>query len=224
MVHRGAAVVLGLASGVFAFAAVFGLTHSIPAGVVVALAATAVVAWATGTGRVFAFDEDAVPKSYKVASAVVSVLALILLTRLTVFMVDPSKVNCSANPFSQWEIGHSCLTAYHIAGKLVGVENVYSPALYNAPEDNPSAPRKARKLGPFNVDVFEYPPPFLLLPRALRLLTPDFQPFRMLWFGLNGAFILIAMVVTARMLGPMAGTRAVLLTPLAWLFLPPKLV
>ena len=223
MIHRGAAVVLGLASGLFAFPAVFGLTHSIPAGVVVALVATAVVAWATGTGRVFAFDDGAVPKSYKAASAVVSVLAIILLTRLTIFMVDPSKVNCSANPFSQWEIGHSCLTAYHIAGKLVGVENVYSPALYNAPEDNPSAPRKARKLGPFNVDVFEYPPPFLLLPRAFHLLTPDFMDLRPLWFAFCGSVLLAGLVAVAAHIGGAIGTRALLLSPLLWIAVPATL-
>ncbi len=75
-------------------------------------------------------------------------------------------------------------------------------------------------LGPFRIDVFEYPPPFLLLPRALGLLTDDFMRFRMLWFALNGAVVLLGFVVVARFMGPIAVTRALLLSPLVWLALP----
>lgn len=166
---------------------------------------------------------SAVPASYKVFAAVVSVLALILLTRLTIFMVDPSKVSCSANPFSQWEIKHSCLTAYYIAGQAVGVQNIYSPELYNAPEDNPSAPRKPRTLGPFNVDVFEYPPPFLLLPRAFHLLTPDFMDLRPVWFAFCAAVLLAGLVAVAAHIGGPIGTRALLLSPLLWIAVPSTL-
>ena len=44
---------------------------------------------------------------------------------------------------------------------------------------------RRRKLGPLNVDNYEYPPPFLLVPRILGLVTPDFWGFRRLWFALN---------------------------------------
>ena len=80
--------------------------------------------------------------------------------------------------------------------------------------------RKALWLGPFKIDVYEYPPPFLLLPRALRLVTPDFDRLRMVWFGLNGSIVLVAILVLARSLGPAAGTRALLLSPLVWVALP----
>jgi len=84
------------------------------------------------------------------------------------------------------------------------------------PNDDATKPRNARMLGPFKIDVFEYPPPYLLLPRALRLLTPDFMRLRMLWFGLSGGVVLLAFLVVARSLGPAASTRALLLSPIIW--------
>lgn len=52
------------------------------------------------------------------------------------------------------------------------------------------------------------------------MLVPDFIRFRALWFGLNAGVVLLAMVVAARSLGRVAGTRALLLSPLVWASLP----
>jgi hypothetical protein len=71
-------------------------------------------------------------------------------------------------------------------------------------------------MGAFGIDVYEYPPPFLLVPRVCRLLTTDFMRMRTFWFGLNAGVVLLAMLVVARLLGPAAGTRALLLLPLVW--------
>ena len=54
----------------------------------------------------------------------------------------------------------------------------------------------------------------LLLPRTLAILTPEFLRFRMVWFALNGAVLVIGLLIVARMLGPVAGTRALLFSPL----------
>jgi hypothetical protein len=219
MIHRGAAVVLGLASGLIVFGAAFAVLHSTTAAVVIALVAATVVAWATETRRLFTFDEGACPKSLKVSSAAVSVLGLILLTRLTFFMADPSRVNCSVIPASRWEVAHSCLTAYHIAAELVGTANVYEGSLYSVP-DSGTGPRTPRKLGPFNVDVFEYPPQFLLLPRAFQLLTPDFMDLRLLWFAFSCGVLLAGLIVVPAQIGGAIGTRALLLSPLLWIAIP----
>src|SRR5207253_4855086 len=56
----------------------------------------------------------------------------------------------------------------------------------------------------------------LPLPRALLAVAPDFLRFRSLWFGLMGAVVLGAMLVTARLMGAAAGTRALLYSPLIW--------
>jgi hypothetical protein len=222
MIRRAAAAILGLASGLFAFAAALAVIHSTAAAVVIALVAATVVAWATETGRLFTFDEGACPKSLRMVSAVVSVLGLILLTRLTIFMADPSKVSCSINPYSKWEIGHSCLSAYHVADEAIGIENVYESTLYSVP-DSGTGPRTPRTLGPFNVDVFEYPPQFLLLPRAFHLLTPDFLDLRLLWFAFSGGVLLTGLIVVSAHIGGAIGTRALLLSPLLWIALPSTL-
>src|SRR4029453_13142281 len=98
--------------------------------------------------------------------------------------------------------------------------NVYDDALYTAPDDRRDGPRKPLKLGPFNVDVFEYPPPFLLLPRALLLVAHDFMSLRMLWFALDCAGVMAVMIAVARRMGPAAGTRALLLASLMWAAVP----
>jgi alpha-1,2-mannosyltransferase len=72
----------------------------------------------------------------------------------------------------------------------------------------------------FRVDMFEYPPPFLLLPRALTGVVPEFLRLRMVWFALEGGVLLLAFLVVARMLGREAGARAFLLSPLIWAALP----
>jgi hypothetical protein len=75
------------------------------------------------------------------------------------------------------------------------------------------ARRIPRVLAGFNVDDYEYPPPFLLLPRAFRLVTDDFVQLRMLWHGLSVAVVLLMAAVLARSLGSVDGTRALLLFP-----------
>jgi alpha-1,2-mannosyltransferase len=166
-------------------------------------------------------DEAATSRGLKIVSGLATIAALVLLGRLTVFMVDPSRVACSFVPSSDWEVRHSCLSAYFVAtNAATEAPNVYADSLYTMPDDDPRTLRKPRMIGPFRIDVYEYPPTFLILPRALRVLVPDFTRFRMLWFGLNGGVVLFAMLPVARALGPAAGTRALLLSPLVWAALP----
>jgi hypothetical protein len=68
--------------------------------------------------------------------------------------------------------------------------------------------------------VYEYPPPFLLLPRALMRLAPDFLHLRMVWFALCGMTWMLALWLVARSQGPIAGARAILLAPLVLLSIP----
>jgi alpha-1,2-mannosyltransferase len=115
------------------------------------------------------------------------------------------------------------LTAYYVAANAVRTSpNVWDNALYSASDDDPSQPRKPLMMGPFQVDVFEYPPPFLLLPKAVAAITPDFMDLRALWFAINLLGMVGAMIAIARALGPEAGTRALLLMPFVFLS-PPTL-
>lgn len=208
---------LGIASGIFGFTAGKGLTGSWLAAALIAAIVAGLVALFAYRRASFALDVTACSRRFKIFSALATLVALIQLARLAVFTVDPSRVEYSFLPASKWEVQHSCLSAYFIASEAASSQvNIYDNLLYSMPDDDPSAPRKPRMLGPFNIDVYEYPPQFLLLPRALATLTPDFMDFRMVWFALNGGVLLLAFVVVARFLGPADGTRALLLSPLVW--------
>ena len=169
---------------------------------------------------VIALERAACSRALLIVSGLATIVALVQVARLAVFMVAPSQVAYSSIPWSAWETDHSCLSAYFVAARSVGdAPSVYDDSLYSLPGDK-SAPRKARMLDRFRIDPYEYPPPFLLLPRTLRLVAPDFLRHRLLWFALNLGGILLAVIVVARRLGPAAGTRALLLSPLLWAALP----
>ncbi len=120
-------------------------------------------------------------------------------------------------PWSTFSRHHYCATAYFVAGVAAReVTNVYDNALYDRPDSVASAQRKPRTIDGFNVDVYEYPPPFLLLPRVLMRVAPEFTRFRMVWFGLSSASLLVAMLLVAAALPRAQATRAVLLMPLVW--------
>lgn len=208
------------ATGLFTFAAGRGVSGSALVAALAAVGAALLAGIGLYRRRGFAIESVAVPRWLAIVSAVAALLALAQVGRLTVYMVDSSRTAFSFVPSSQWEREHSCLTAYHVAAEASSTSGIYDDALYSLPDDDPTGPRKARMLEAFKVDVFEYPPPFLLLPRALLFLTPEFLDHRMLWFALCGGLLLLGLVTLAARLGPVQGTRALLLSPFVWLALP----
>jgi hypothetical protein len=212
---------LGLAVGLFTFALGVGMTGSWVAAAAICLVSTGVVGWLFWKRPFVELDPAACPRGLAIVAALATVLAFVQLARLTVFVVAPSRAGFAQFPSSDFEVHHSCVSAYYVAAQAASDSpNVYDKALYNAPDDNPAQMRKPKMLGPFNIDVYEYPPPFLPLPRLLQLVAPQFVPFRMVWFGLNGLALLAAFVLVARSLGPTAGTRALLLSPLVMAAIP----
>lgn len=214
------AAALGAAADIFTFTGAMGITGSRASAGLIGLAVAVTVAFAAW--KKLPLDRAACSRGLLILSGVATVLTLVALGRAGIYATDPGRTACSFIPASTWEVQHSCLTAYHVAGQaaLSGNAGIYDNALYSMPDDDPAGPRKARTLGPFKIDVYEYPPPFLLLFQALHLLTPSFLDLRMLWFALNGAIVLLAIVIVAASLGPAPGTRALLLAPLVLLALP----
>ncbi len=209
-------LILAGAAGICGYAAAFGITASqtlawVAFGVA-ALGVAALLRNRPPLGPTVAAE----PRWLKATCAVAALVALWQVARLAVFMVAPAQSAWSTVPGSEWEVRHSCFTAYYVAAGNLGARSVYDTSLYTEPGDDPAKPRRPLRLGPFNVDVFEYPPPFLLLPRALLLLARDFDGMRALWFGLSIAALLVAMMTVARALPPPEGNRAVLLIPLIW--------
>ena len=185
---------------------------------IVSVGVAAFVAWFCWRHPIVPLDDEASSsRALKVISGLATLAALIQLARLCVFIVNPAAVGYAIGPSRGpgLTISHSCLSAYYVAARSVTtVPNVYAYELYAFPAESPTELRKPRPIGSFNIDAYEYPPPFLLLPRTLAILVPEFLRFRMIWFALNGAVMVIGLVVVARMLGPVAGTRALLLAPL----------
>jgi hypothetical protein len=144
-----------------------------------------------------------------------ALLALALLGRMAVFLGDPSHVSCSVVPEDPFLLHHSCLTAY-IHGAILSTHpgaNVYDVAFVNTVPPAPLPPTAAH-FAPFQLDAYGYPPPFLLLPRALLLLTSDFMSLRMLFGAGSLALAAFACAAAARTLGGAAERRIWLLAPL----------
>jgi len=127
------------------------------------------------------------------------------------FMLDVERARHASNPIRRsidedksepgFFLRHNCYTSYAVAGLLAtqGAENVYDPSQYrNAAEETEIHRRIGEAL---TVDSYQYPPPFLLLPRLLRSITGDFFETRSLWFAINILAFTLTAVAFARWAG-----------------------
>ena len=204
----------GACAGVVALTASAGIRDHMGLAAIAALvAAGSTIAW-LGRRPGFATVAAQPPAGVR-AVFVAGVLAVAAqLAWLTPFIIDPNRSTWASGPLGPFPSIHSCVSSYWVAGNVVRTTpDVYDEALYNLPQADPAAMRRARKLGPFNIDNYEYPPPFLLAPRVLGLAAPDFWHFRRIWFALNFGLVVVAAVLVARRLDERLGTHAVWLTP-----------
>jgi alpha-1,2-mannosyltransferase len=214
------AIWLGAAFLIFAFAGSVGLGASRWLAALVSFGIGIVVASLPWNRPVLPLDQRATSRALSLVFVIAAMLSLVQLARLCVFIVNPAAVGYALSPSRGMglPISHSCVSSYFVAGQAVTTEpNIYDEfKLYSFPQQDPNAPRKPRPIGSgyFGIDVYEYPPPFLLLPRALAIVAPQFLNFRMLWFALNGSLILIGLLAVARIFDPVTGTRVLLLSPL----------
>ena len=135
--------------------------------------------------------------------------------RQAAFMLDPSQAQHSLLPGDEWTTEHCCLTAYAESARLAqgGEPNVYRPELY-----------RDRRLTSFTVDLYHYPPPFLLFPLAAQAATGGgFLNVRALWFGVSALALLLALGALAYRLEPAARLRAIAVAPVIWCSLPVQL-
>jgi len=144
------------------------------------------------------------------------VLALLTVgnsARLTVFMADAEATWGAPAPFIPDSARHSCMSAFVRAGELAPhVDNVYDPEPYQVGSES-----RVTGLAPKLGDPYEYPPPFLLLPRAGLALSSDYAHLRAGWYALQ------ALLIGAMLLAITAWTRdarAGLLLPVVWLSAP----
>ncbi len=134
--------------------------------------------------------------------------------RLSGFMIDVARADLSVFPARQFFRAHSCLSAYTEAARLstTGV-NIFDTAPYS----QPGQPDTARTIGSLDVDLYQYPPPFLVLPRLTVDAGLEFLTTRRLWFAVQSVVLLLGVVATARWIGGLSGMLALLLAPVLWL-------
>jgi len=151
-----------------------------------------------------------------VAALTVLGAATFCTARLSVFMLDETRADLSVLPNRPFFRMHSCLSAYTEAARMAADgTNIFAVAPYNDPARGENMPRM---IGPFEVDLYQYPPAFLSLPKAALAATGgDFFTIRRLWFAVQSLVLLAAMVVLARWIGGPAGVLVLLLVPVVWL-------
>ena len=200
--------------GIVAFTATAGVVDSMPQAWGAALIAVGIaIAWGSRVPALSAAVARA-PRAARIAFIAGALALLPQLFVLTVFIIDANAGVWPAGVVRPWQSRHSCVSAYWVAAQAVTrVPNLYVESVYRPPI--PPTARRQPNLGPFVVDVFEYPPTFLPLPRLLGLVSPDFWTFRRLWFALNLAGVAVGLVAIAHRLDARLGTYAVWLTPFA---------
>jgi hypothetical protein len=190
----------------------------------------ALVPWTrTGRGPISAIARRLPPgldgglRRQPVAAGLAALLALIAVfqvARLSCFMADPALRWGSAFPPVEFGVRHMCMSSYVHAADLMrrGVPNVYAEEHYPAygsgqPGDANPVSSSVANLAPHVRDAFEYPPPFLLLPRAALVLTNDFLVMRTGWFMLQATLFCAFALFLASWVGGSRGTLAGLLLP-----------
>ena len=209
-------------AAIVAFTVAAGLDASMWIAWPAAVMGAGLAGWAMGRRRpaVDAMIEAATPASRRwfVVGAVAVIGQLLL---LTAFIIDPNIAIWPDSASRPVQSRHSCVSAYWTAAcRVTEVPDLYVESVYR-PEVGATVVRKPN-LGPFIVDVFEYPPTFLALPRLLRLAAPDFWQFRRLWFALNLAGVVAGLVVIARRLDARLGTQALWFVP--WALAAPAMI
>ena len=170
-----------------------------------ALAIPPVVALAIGFSRraVPAIDLEAA-KRHPVTSLLCAILVLtasISIARASIYAYDVGRPEYPFAPGDAFRVRHCCLTGYAEAARYLSAgEPIYDREAYR-----PGGER--RLIGPLTVDYFHYPPPFLLLASAVRLVAPDFFDTRRVWFGFQAVVLGATMLLVAWWVGSREGRR-----------------
>jgi hypothetical protein len=133
-------------------------------------------------------------------------------SRASLYADDPTRPEHSVAPGNPWRVEHCCFTAYVEGARFASarVPDLYTRSRYVPTPDQP------RYIGTLKVDPYHYPPTFLLLPGAVRMLAPTFVDSRRVWFGLQALVFGGALLALAWWVGGAPAGRVALLAPLAW--------
>jgi hypothetical protein len=225
MVFRVAVVTTtGVLLAVVVFAGVAGLVNQMTVATLAALASLAAAAMlARRRSAEIASALARAPAWARRLFVVGATLLLFQLLPIAAFIIHPTIDVWTAQPWRPWQSAHSCASAYWMAAQFVTqTANVYDDTMSSLPQVDKSRPRQPRRMGPVNIDAYEYPPTFLPVPRLMAAATTDFWQFRRLWFALNLAVVVIVLVMVARHVDAAFGTQTLWLTP--WVLVSPAIV
>jgi alpha-1,2-mannosyltransferase len=159
----------------------------------------AAIAWLTCGALTNALRPAMASRILAIALVAFAAVAIVSIARISVYMADPSRVDCSYTKNDVWRTAHSCMTAYAEAARYVadGSLNIYDMALY-----------EPRRFGPLKADSYHYPPPFLLLPAAIRAMRADMFQFRAVWFTMQALVLAATLLSLASWIGGRTGAHA----------------
>lgn len=186
-----------------------------PSWIAAPLAAAAAVLGARALARRLpaVFEDLLGPRARLVAWCALAALIVAQTARLSVFMLDSDRAEFAVVPHDAFFTNHSCFSAYHEAARLApSVTNVYDPSLVRVPVEGGQT--KPTKIGRFDVDLYEYPPPFLLPFSAAQRLGGDFFRVRALWFAVDFTIIALGLGLLAWHIGGKEGAATALLAPI----------
>ncbi len=147
------------------------------------------------------------------AMALACLLAVVQTVRITANRVDPGNGIAILTSNEFWT-QHECGTSYFHAVELNdrGEENIYHADHYPVlnREIEPHSDIQGLKVE----DSYQYPPQFLILPKAMLSLTHDYPTIRMVWFALQYIGIAAVLLLLARWVGGQAGRTMAMMAPL----------
>jgi hypothetical protein len=187
-------------------------------GVGVTLACAASLPW---IARALPASLDGAFGRRRVASLLWVLLAtvgVLQMGRLSAFMADASREWGATVP-DPLATHHQCMSAYVYAADLSarGARNLYDAGWY--PMFDPPGPTcrlvatPVQGLSRWVADPYEYPPPFLVLPRAALALTHSYDAIRAWWFVLQALGFVAGALMLAAWIGGREGVVFGMLIP-----------
>ena len=153
---------------------------------------------------------------------VISLAAATQMIRLSTFAYDANRTGWSVLPTNSFLPTHFCFSGYWEGERFAraGNVNIYDPRPYVSPgcEDLMTCPERA--IGNLKVDLYQYPPTFLVIPAAIKAIARDVFNARALWLFLQVSAVVAGLFCTAAWIGGAAGRRAAALSPLVFATLP----
>ncbi len=142
-----------------------------------------------------------------------STLTLVQTARITANRINPENTIAILTGNEFWT-EHECGTAYFHACEMNdrGEENIYHADHYPVlnREVEPHTDFEGMKVE----DAYQYPPQFLLFPKAILLFTHHYPTIRYVWFALQFLGIAAVFLVLARWVGGTTGRWMAMLSPL----------